>query len=250
VARLARKVNIPLVDESIEGAGGAERFDSTSELIASIRSGGVALPSKGVGGPFKSYTARISTTEPRTVFEPYPESGSIGVFEGDRVSIQSAAGQTLSERLDPRAAFRRSLRRQFRWDPLDGLYFAGYALWNYFNVPFLFRRPGFELREIEPYETGGLSWRRLAVTFPADVPTHSRDQVFYFDSETRLRRLDYTAEVFGGWARAAHVCHDDRNFGGLIYSTRRRVTPRLPGGRPAPGPTIVSLAIDDVQLAS
>jgi hypothetical protein len=34
--------------------------------------------------------------------------------------------------------------------------------------------------------------------------------------ETSHARHDYTAEVFGGWAKAAHYYFDHREFGGLV----------------------------------
>jgi len=46
--------------------------------------------------------------------------------------------------------------------------FTSYALWNYLSTPFLFTRPGFELRELEPHEEGGDVWRRLLVKFPSE----------------------------------------------------------------------------------
>jgi hypothetical protein len=84
------------------------------------------------------------------------------------------------------------------------------------------------------------------VTFPDDIPTHSRRQIFYFDDQRLLRRLDYTAEVVGGWAHAAHLCREYRAFGGLKAPTRRRVLP-LPFGRtPLPGPTLVELEVHSI----
>ena len=58
---------------------------------------------------------------------------------------------------------------------------------------------------------------------------------------------DYTAEVVGSWARAAHLSTDFRRFGGLRVSTVRRVYPRGPLGRPRPFPTLVAIDIHDVQ---
>jgi hypothetical protein len=48
------------------------------------------------------------------------------------------------------------------------------------------------------------TWRR-ATTFPANLPSHCKNQVFHFAPGGELLRLDYTAEVVGGWANAAHL---------------------------------------------
>ena len=60
-----------------------------------------------------------------------------------------AGGRVIAQRLDPRAAFH-GLRRQYRWDDLDFIYFAGYATWNYLVTPFLFLRDGFAFRLLDP----------------------------------------------------------------------------------------------------
>lgn len=84
------------------------------------------------------------------------------------------------------------------------------------------------------------------MTFPFTVPTHCREQVFYFDARTLLRRVDYTAEVVGSWARAAHYCFDHKTFAGLLAPTWRNVVSRRTDGRARAGPTLVWIAMKDV----
>lgn len=234
-----------LLELALEGHGGLDRWRSAREVVARVSAGGFALRSKFRSG-FRAVEQRASTTEPRLVITPYPGPGRRGVLEGERVRIETDGGGVVAERTDPRPFFRG--RRNLWWDDLDVLYFAGYAMWNYLGAPFLLTRPGFELREVEPWEEEGDRWRRLHVTFPPDVPTHSREQVFYFDDRGLLRRLDYTAEVFGSWARAAHYCFDHRDFGGLVVPTRRRVTPRRRNGDPLAHPVLVWIWVGDVRL--
>jgi hypothetical protein len=200
-------------------------------------------------GKLADFTGTVSTAEPHTVLSPYPQPGQRGVFDRGRVRIETDEGEVVAERANPRAVIR-SLRRNFWWDDLDLLYFAGYALWNYMAAPFMFARPGFELEEREPWEADGERWRRLHVVFPDDIPTHSREQDFYFDEKGLLRRLDYTAEVFGSWAKAAHYCWDHEQFSGLVVPTRRRAVPRKRNGKPRMGVKIVSLRFGDVMLVS
>ena len=88
---------------------------------------------------------------------------------------------------------------------------------------------------------------RLGVTFPDHFPTHCRHQTFIFDDRLDLRRLDYTAEVIGSWARAAHLCGEYRDFDGLRAPTRRRVLPLLFGQQPLPGPTLVALDVHNLR---
>jgi hypothetical protein len=237
-----------LLDRALEAHGGSERFQSASEIVADIACGGFAFAMKFQRGALARFEGRISTGEPRSVLSPYPRSGQRGVMERGAVRIETDAGEVVAERSDPRPAFQ-GLRRQLWWDDLDLLYFAGYALWNYLTTPFCFMRPGFEVAEIEPWAEDGLRWRRLHARFPADVPTHSREQVFYFDEAGRLMRLDYTAEVFGSWAKAAHYCFDHERFDGILLPTRRRVFPRRRDNRPRPRPTLVWIEVSGVRLA-
>ncbi len=236
-----------LVHESVEAHGGLARWQAVREVRARCRSGGLALASRLQPRAFSRYEVRISTAEPRAVVSPFPRAGRRGVFTGDTVRIESESGVTLAERRHARAAFA-GFRRKIWWDALDALHFGGYALWNYFCAPFLLLRPGFVLEELPSWEERGERWRRLRVLFPPAVPTHCREQVYYFDAGGLVRRLDYTAEVFGRWARAAHYCHDHRDAGGIIAPRRRRVVPRALSGRPRSGPTLVWIEVDDVAL--
>jgi hypothetical protein len=173
-------VSVDLLEHAIAAHGGRERWRSAGEVVARIRSGGFALASRFKRNAFREYEARVFPDQPKTVITPYTADGRRGVFEGDRVRVEED-GHVLAERSDPRAAFR-GFRRNLYWDDLDALYFAGYALWNYLTTPFLLRRPDVETREGDPWEEpGGARWRRLEATFPSELPTHSREQVFYFD---------------------------------------------------------------------
>lgn len=238
-----------LLERAFAGHGGRERWEGASEVSAHIRCGGVALPSKLAAGPLREYDATVSVKEPRTEIEPYPKPGLRGVFEGDRVRIESVAtGATVSERENPRERFPGGMRA-LRWDRLDALYFAGYALWNYLTFPYLLTHAGIEARDGgEWVEAPDERWERLDVAFPEGFPTHSREQSFYLDREGRLRRLDYTAEVFGGWAKAAHVCLAHEIADGIPVPVRRRVTPRRANGRPLRLPVMVSLELGAVRM--
>lgn len=174
-------------------------------------------------------------------------------FDAGTVRRIGANGATVEERADPRSLFfgRSGLRRNLRWDALDTAYFAGYAMWNYLATPLLLTREGVEVREGEPWSApGGERWRRLDATFPEPLHTHSRQQTFWFGPDGLLRRHDYTAEVVGGWAKAGHLVSDHREFDGLVFPTRRRVKPRGPANRTLPGPTLVWLDLDEIEVES
>ena len=237
-----------LLDELYAAHGGDAAWRERREIRARVKGGGFALASKLARRRLRDYEITVDVERPRSVLDPYPGPGRRGVFEDDRVRIESADGEVLAERSDPRRAFRPVSRRALWWDPLDSLYFAGYAMWNYLTTPVLLRRSDVAVREGEPWEEKpGERWRRLEVSFPGGLPTHSREQTFYLDDEGRVRRHDYTAEVFGSWARAAHYSWDHREIDRAVLPTRRRVVPRARSNRPRGGPTLVSIALEPAR---
>ena len=63
-----------------------------------------------------------------------------------------------------------------------------------------------------------------------------------------LRQHDYTAEVFGGWAKAANVVLEHGERDGVLFASKRRVTPRRGDGRPRRWPLLVAIDVHDWQL--
>jgi len=238
---------IALLEKVIAAQGGMERWQSFQTIIARLSFGGLAFASRFKRAGLRERRIEISTRMPRAVFHDFPGSTGRGIFTPDCVWIESATGEKIAERGSPRAAFR-SLRRSLWWDDLDLLYFVGYAAWNYFTTPFLLAVDGVETKEVEPWQEGSEVWRRLAVRFPETIPTHCRDQIFYFNSRFHLRRLDYDPEIFASWARAAHYCSNHTTFDGLLVPTKRKVVPRAPNGHSRPWPTLVWIEVKDVAF--
>ena len=236
-----------LVRDVIQTHGGMSLWQGLEALEADISARGLLFAMKRQ--PVMNHMqVRASTRKPQLDFIDFQRPGQTGEFSGDEeVRIIDGSGKIIDRRTHARSAFR-GLRRQFYWDSLDFIYFAGYATWNYLLTPFLFLRDGFSFEPLAPLPGMPGSWAGLRVLFPDDIPTHSRKQDFYFDEERYLRRLDYTAEVIGGWAHAAHICEDYRDFNGLKVATRRRVRPLLFGSNPLPAPILVALDIHDIRL--
>jgi len=235
-----------IIEEIIQAHGGSELWDSLNGLEVRISAWGFLFKAKHV--PVLEHTrVWVSTQRPHLIFHDFPKAGQTGEFIGDEVvQIRESNGQVLQSRSMPRAAFR-GLRRNLWWDFLDFIYFGGYATWNYLMTPFLFSRTGFAFEYLgeKEFDTGRLFC--LSITFPDNIPTHCQTQTFYFDRDKLLRRLDYTAEVVGSWAHAAHLCNKYRDFSGLKIPTHRRVRPFM-FDHILSGPTLVALEIHDVQL--
>ena len=235
-----------LVQEIMEAHGGVALWNSLAVLEAEISAWGFLFTAKRRPA-LKRVVVSARTREPRLSFHDFPSPGSTSELIGDQeVRILGSDGKPTATRLKPRSAFT-GLRRMICWDTLDFIYFGGYALWNYLVTPYLFLRDGFQLEVLEPWDGAQPPWWRLQVTFPTDIPTHCRKQVFYVDERRHLRRLDYTAEVVGRWAHAAHLCENYRDFAGLKAPMRRRVRPILFGSSPLPGPTLVAIEVHTIR---
>jgi hypothetical protein len=243
-------VTAGLLAEVLEAHGGLERWQAARSIHARVRSGGLLIRTRVPGTRFADYGVTADLAERRAVMHPFPQEGLRGVFDRGQSRIESDDGEVVSARADPRPEFfgRSGLRRSLRWDPLDAVYFAGYAMWNYLATPLLLTRADVEIAESEPWEQGGERWRRLDATFPEGLDTHSRRQTFYFDDHGLLRRHDYVAEVVGGWAHGAHYCADHVTADGLVFPTRRWVRPIGPGNRSLPFPTMVWLKLSELSV--
>jgi hypothetical protein len=241
-----------LLAEVLEAHGGLERWRAAREITARVRSGGLLLATRAPRGLFSDYRIRVEVGEQRVDFDPQAVRERAS-FDRGRVRLEDADGKTLSERADPRPLFfgRPGLRRNLRWDALDTTYFAGYAMWNYLTTPLLLTRAEIELSEGKPWTApDGERWRRLDARFDPSLHSHSAAQTFWVGDDSLLRRHDYTARVVGGWAKAAHALEDNRESGGLVFPTRRRVTPRGPANRGLAGPTLVWIELTDIAVTT
>jgi hypothetical protein len=226
----------------IEAHGGQAYWNSLDSIDVELSANGFLFLSKGVA-PQRHARITICTSRPEVVMHDYPALGqSTRFLGGERVEIVDANGKVLQSRDHPRNAFGK-LRRLFRWDAMDFAYFSSYAMWGYLTMPFLFLREGVEVVEAGH---GGDDSTRLVVKFPSSMPVHCTEQEFYFGKDCHLRRLDYTAEVVGSWAKAAHFCEDYKQFDGLWLPTKRRVYPKFFFNKPMRLLTLVAIDIHKV----
>lgn len=156
-----------LLDGVLDAHGGLQRWRAAETVHGRVRTGGLLLRTRVPGNRFADYRITVHVQQARTVLDPFPRDGYRGVFESGQVRIESHDGAVISSRAHPRAAFfgRSGLRRNIRWDPLDSVYFAGYAMWNYLTTPYLLTREGVAVEEGAPWQQEGETWRRLIVSF-------------------------------------------------------------------------------------
>lgn len=229
-----------ILNDILDAHGGLAYWHSLESIEIVYSADGFLFTAKGVA-PLKQARMTIYTSRPEVIAHDHPAPGlSTHWFGDERVEIVDAQGRVLQSREHPRTAFG-GLRRFFRWDALNFAHFSSYAMWGYLTAPFLFLQDGVKVSS----KTDG-NGTHLTVEFPPSLPAHCRKQDFWFDAEHHLRRLDYTAEVVGSWAKAAHFCEEYRRFGGLSLPTRRRVYPKLLFGKPIRLLTLVAIDIHDV----
>jgi hypothetical protein len=232
----------------IDAHGGLALWKTIDKINLKIRIGGLLLATRFKSPTIRTYEVSIDTSRIRTVLQPFPLPDMVGVFEGDTVKIESIDGKVIDQREMHR--LKNGTISKPIWDDLDLLYFFGYALWNYATTPFVFLWPGFKYHEGEPWKEAAAQdpWKTLHVTFPPGFPTHSTKQIFYFDSQGKLQRVDYTAQMFGQFARAAHYCDQHKSFDGLLMPTHRKVFVRTRSGRIIRFTGVMEGWVDDVKI--
>ncbi|MGA5444238.1 hypothetical protein G6W51_20110 [Streptomyces coelicolor] len=212
----------------IEAHGGLKRYNRFESVTAHFRTGGALWGLKGHEGVFRHAGVKADLHRQHASHFPFTAPGLRTSVTPRRVAVESDAGEVIAERLDPRAAFAgHSLETP--WDNLHLAYFAGYAMWTYLTSPFIFAAPDLRTEELPSLTEEGQTLRRLKVTFPDRIATHSKEQVFYFGPDGLLRRHDYTADVLNA-GPVAHYASDYADFDGIMLPTRRRVHPLAEDG--------------------
>lgn len=235
----------PLLEVAINAHGGLERWRRVSAVRASASITGAIWSVKGCPDVLKDVSFVVDTKRERLVME-FPGRDKQTVFEPTRVVILNARAEVIAARDDPRRSFD-GHRADTPWDEIHVAYFSGEALWTYFNVPFLYAEAGFHSEEISPITVDGETWRRLKVTFPEAIQSHSRTQISCFGADGLLRRHDYTVDILGG-ASGLNYAYDYRNVDGILIPTTRRVCAYEGDYRPVKEPVLVAIDIGEVRL--
>lgn len=226
-------------ERALAAYGGEERWRAAAAVELELSAGGLAFRLKWQPALHRA-RQRLEVHRPWVRCQGIDAAGDVGILDGGDVRVETPEGRALAERRDARAAFGPG-RRWLYWDSLDQTYFACYAAWNYFTLPGLLLREDVRWSEPAP----GV----LEAGFPASLPTHSAVQRFRFDMDSGLLlQHDYTAEVFGGWARASRVVQEHGSEGGVVFPRRMRVTPRKADGSPRGWPVLVDIEAHAFRL--
>ena len=208
-----------LLESAVAAHGGLDRWNDVKSITVDAAITGALWYVKGHGDALKDVRFEVDTTRQLLTMD-FAGQDKRSIFEPLRVVIQTRDGTLIDARDDPERSFD-GHQLESPWDDLHLAYFTGEALWTYLNTPFLYAWPGFVTEEIAPIEVDGETWRRLKVTFPDHVKSHTRQQISCFGPDGLLRRSDFTIDVIGG-ATGLVYATDYRDVDGIIIPTTRR----------------------------
>jgi hypothetical protein len=233
-----------LLGKVLHAHGGLENWERLRSLRADVVLGGPFWSMLGWPHAELKLTASLDARREHITLAPFTAPDRIAVFdvEPERLTIQTTDGVLVEQRNDPRSSFPPFDLGTTRWDPVQVAYFLSAAIWNYLTQPFSFTYPGVDVREIQPWDEGGQTWRRLAVRFPKTNANHNADQLFYYDTDSMLRRMDYAPDVTANLP-VAHYTHDPKTFDGFVFPTRRRVHGRDTDGIADQGFAVITLDV-------
>jgi hypothetical protein len=235
-----------LLEDAIAAHGGMNRWNELQHFSARASIDGALFTRKGHPGALRNVVLEGDTRAQSLQITGFIAPGKRSVYRPDRVCIETVAGEMLEQRDDPRASFA-GHTDSTPWDDLHLAYFTGYANWNYLVTPFLMQGPGFVVSEMDPWKEGDEIWRRLHVTFPPEIATHSTEQTLYFDGRGLLQRIDYLAILAGG-SRVAHYCWNHMEYSGIIVPTTRRALRVNADGSVVSSPASVEISITSADF--
>jgi hypothetical protein len=233
-----------LVDFTIDAHGGLDGFNQFAYLTARLQQGGVLWGLKGKPTVLEHAQVRVDLKREWVSHWPFAPTNNRSQFTPEQVTIETPAGEVVEALDDPRASFA-GYEMDTPWSDAQVGYFAGYTMWTYLTSPFILARPGVVSEEIDPWTENGETWRRLRVTFPADIATHSTVQTFYIDDDTGLlRRHDYDVEIQGSNPAARYLL-DPVTVSGIVLPSKLRIYPRNKDNTAADEPLIVSVDLTE-----
>lgn len=236
-----------LLDFTISAHGGLDNWKRFSSITAKLHCEGVLWALKQQEGIVEDVYVTSQTRTEATSHFPFLKQGWRSSFTPDHISILDENGNVVEEMANPRASFAGHVT-ETPWSALQLAYFGGYAMWTYFNTPFDFASAGYQTRELEPWMEDGQEFRRLEVTFPKNIATHSEVQTFYISEDGLIRRHDYNVDIAGG-SPAAHYLSNYMEIEGVMIATRRDVFIRAEDNTAVKsGPLLVSIDLSEIVL--
>jgi hypothetical protein len=226
--------------QAIKAYGGEDLWMKAKHIEALVSVNGLAFTLKRRTF-FNNVKIEMAVDKPFSKISPIGEEKNItGVLDGKDTRLENPQGDTIAKRQDARGYFRFN-RRLLYWDDLDMSYFANYAFWNYFTLPRLLLNDKIKWQE---KQTGV-----LFAEFPNSIPTHSKQQEFYFDVETGLLvQHNYTARIISRFAKAANKVVKHSELEKIKFPSYRVVTPRVFANKSLNSPALIVITVHKFKV--
>jgi hypothetical protein len=234
-----------LLNLAIKAHGGLDRWNKVKAIKVAASITGAIWYVKGKPDFLKNVVLTAETRSERLTVD-FCAQNKRAVFEPNRIVIETADGTQIESRDNPEDSFA-GQQRDTPWNDIHAAYFVGEALWTYLNTPFLYTHQGFTTEEIPSIRVEAETWRRLKVTFPDSVKSHSKQQISCFGPDGLLRRHDYTVDILGG-ATGLNYASDYRDVDGIIVPARRRVYAYEGDYQIVKEPLLVAIDMGVIQL--
>jgi len=235
-----------LLSLAIKAHGGLDRWNTVTSVQAATSITGAIWYLKGKPDVLKNVIATAETRAERVTMT-FTGQDKQSTFEPDRVVIERNDGTLIQARDNPEASFD-GQQLNTPWDDVHVAYFSGEALWTYLNTPFIYARNDFSTEEIPSIEVDGETWRRLKVTFPDTVKSHTREQISCFGPDGLLRRHDYTVDILQG-GTGLNYASGYEDVDGIIVPAKRRIYAYEGDYQLVKEPLLVAIDFTDIQLA-
>jgi hypothetical protein len=232
---------------AVDAHGGLDRWNAFTKLRAEVSIDGAIWQAKQQPGLLIDKVFEVRTHTQHLTFSPFPAPDQRSVFIPERIVFETLDSTPVGARDNPEASFI-GQKSQDPWDKFHVAFFASEALWTYLTLPFLYTYPGFECEEIAPWHEDGEERRRLKVTFPNHIVSHSKTQITHFGSDGLMRRHDYTVDILGG-ATGANYTTNYRDCQGIKMPSTRRIYAYDEAMLKVPEPVLVSLDFGDLTFS-
>jgi hypothetical protein len=209
-----------LLKMAIEAHGGLDRWLEIQSVRVEASITGAIWTVKSKTDALKNVVITANPHLERITMD-FPGQNRRSIFTPNRIVMETQDGALIEARDHPITSFE-GQTRETPWDDIHVAYFGSEALWTYLTTPFLYTYPGFVTEELTPWQENGEEWRRLKITFPDYVASHTREQISYFGPDGLLRRHDYTVDILGG-ATGVNYALEYRTVDGIVVPTKRRI---------------------------
>jgi hypothetical protein len=231
---------------AIKAHGGLQRWSNVKSLKMQASITGAIWYLKGKPDFLKDIVMTADAKSELVVTE-FPGQDKRSIFEPNRIVLEKLDGTLIAARDNPEDSFA-GQEQNTPWDDIHVAFFSSEALWTYLTTPFLYTYEGFQTEEISAIQVEKETWRRLKVTFPGYIKSHTREQISCFGPDGLLRRHDYTVDILGG-ATGLNYAADYRDVDGIVVPTKRRIYAWQGDYQLVPEPLLVAIDMGEITLA-